>query len=124
MTPTARTLKWFRDQGWIACVVERWLPQARKRIDLFGWCDVVALQPHTGELVGVQVTSAANLVARLQKAQALAVFWSWCLGHRAEFHGWRRVGARGKRKLWNLRRLNQHGKVIQNAMIANNVPER
>lgn len=39
-TPTARTLRYLRAQGYAADVTERWIPQARKRRDLWGFCDV------------------------------------------------------------------------------------
>ena len=77
MTPTARTLKQLRDEGYRAQVVERW--QARGapkpgqapgvRIDLFGCIDVVAISlGGTSGILGVQATSRTNLSARVAKA--------------------------------------------------------
>ena len=66
MTPTQRSLKHLRDQGHLAEVVERWIPQARKRHDLWGFVDILSLSPE-GEVVGVQATSLSNVSARVRK---------------------------------------------------------
>lgn len=65
MSPTSRTLKRLRDAGYLAGVVERWIPGANIRSDLFGFIDVVAIRP--GEILGVQTTSASNVSARVAK---------------------------------------------------------
>ncbi len=66
MTPTQRSLKHLRDQGHLAEVVERWIPQARKRHDLWGFVDILSLSPE-GQVVGVQATSLSNVSARIKK---------------------------------------------------------
>lgn len=65
MSPTQRSLKFYRDQGYLAGVVERWIPQARKRSDLFGILDIVVVG--NGETIGVQTTSGSNVSARVKK---------------------------------------------------------
>lgn len=58
---TQRTLRYLRENGVIAEVVERWNPYAGKfgqRKDLFNFIDIVALYPGK-KIVGVQSTSGA-----------------------------------------------------------------
>jgi hypothetical protein len=69
MSPTARTLKWLRDLGYIAGVVERTLPKCFIKVDLFGWCDIVAV-PTFPPMVGsvyIQTTSETNHSGRKRK---------------------------------------------------------
>ena len=42
-SPTQRSLKLLRDEGYTAQVVERWNPHARVRQDLFGVIDTAAM---------------------------------------------------------------------------------
>src|SRR3546814_2519291 len=58
-SPTARTLAKLRADGWLAWVVEKWIPQTRKRSDLFGFIDILALRD--GEVLAVQATSRSNV---------------------------------------------------------------
>jgi hypothetical protein len=64
-SPTQLTLKWLRENGWTAEVVEHWNPHARVRNDLFGIVDVLALKGAT--TLAVQTTSAKNVSARIHK---------------------------------------------------------
>ena len=66
MSPTQRTLKWLRDAGYLAEVVEKWNVHARIRQDLFGAIDIVASSPEC-PILGVQCTSDSNFAARLKK---------------------------------------------------------
>lgn len=67
-SPTQRTLKKLRDEGYRAEVVEKWIPQARRRKDLFGFIDVLAVGH--GKTVGVQSTTSAHLAERVAKCSA------------------------------------------------------
>jgi hypothetical protein len=58
-SPTQLTLKWLRDEGYLAEVVEKWLPGINVRKDLWGWCDIVAIREE--ETVAVQCTSWDNI---------------------------------------------------------------
>jgi hypothetical protein len=62
---TSRTLKRLRDQGYLADVVEKWIPGANIRKDLFGFIDVMAIKD--GETLAVQATSYPNVSARVKK---------------------------------------------------------
>ena len=85
-------------------ITEKWIPQARRRIDLFGIIDVLAIRDD--EILGVQATTGPNAAARVTKALAEPRLERWLLaGGHFEVWGWRKVGARGKRKLWAVRRV-------------------
>ena len=101
MSPTARSLKYCREQGWPAAVVERWNPHSKRRIDLFGWCDIVALTEQG--ILGIQACAGASHAARATKAKPLVAPWIESCGI-AEVWSWSQRGAKGKRKLWVLRR--------------------
>src|SRR3546814_5061317 len=64
-SPTARTLAKLRADGWLAWVVEKWIPQTRKRSDLFGFIDILAQRD--GEVLAVQATSRSNVSSRVNK---------------------------------------------------------
>ena len=98
MTPTQRTLKHLRDAGYLAEVVERWIPGANIRRDLFGFVDVLAIRD--GEVLGVQATSRDNVAARIAKiAEHPNVGHVRKAGIRLEVHGWGKM-ASGR---WELR---------------------
>lgn len=67
MSPTQRSLKLLRDRGYVPWIVERWIAAARKRIDLYGIADLIAIHPDSGDIVVVQTTSMSNLSARIHK---------------------------------------------------------
>ena len=101
-SPTQRSLKLLRERGYVAAVTERWNPHARLRQDLFGFIDIVALSAIG--IIAVQTTSGANMAARIAKIQALPAAKTWLdSGGLIIVHGWRKVGARGARKLWECR---------------------
>ena len=65
MSPTARSLKHLRAAGWEADVVEKWIPGANIRKDLFGCIDILAIRGR--ETLGVQATSGSNVASRVSK---------------------------------------------------------
>ena len=84
----------MRERGFHAEVVERWIPGANIRRDLFGFIDILCLGD-SGELVGVQSTSASNVAARLSKiAESPLVGRCRKAGIRLLVHGWRKVKGR------------------------------
>lgn len=87
---TPRSLKRLRDEGYVADVVERWLPKANVRRDLFGMFDIVAVG--RGHTVGVQVTGYTSVALHrrtLLMAPALAEVRA--AGWHVQIHGWRKV---------------------------------
>jgi hypothetical protein len=105
VSPTQRALAHCRKEGWVAQVVEKWIPQAKRRVDLFGCIDLIVLDGGPGGPLGVQVTSGTNHAARIAKAQEEPRLQAW-LSAPARFEVWSysKRGPRGKRKLWQLRR--------------------
>lgn len=107
MSPTQRSLAWFRKMNIPVTVVERWNPHAKIRTDLFGMFDLLALIPGdelgAGYILGVQVTSQSHSSERTKKIVAATHFPAWlAAGGRAVVHGWSKKGSKGKRKLWEL----------------------
>lgn len=97
MTPTSRTLKYLRDDGWTAEVVEKWIPGANIRKDLFGFIDVMAIRDD--ETLAVQVTSGGNVSARIKKIEDIETLAAVRkAGWGIEVHGWRK-NAKGRYQL-------------------------
>lgn len=102
-SPTQRTLALLRKEGWDAQVVERWIPQTKRRLDLFGCIDIVACKP--GVIMGVQATSASHHNHRVIKSLNEPRLKSWLYGGgRFEVWSWAKKGKKGQRKLWQVRR--------------------
>lgn len=92
-SPTQLSLEKLRADGWLAEVVEKWIPGANIRKDLWGWVDIVALKD--GETLAVQTTSYSNMSARVHKitesdtiAEVRKANWS------IQVHGWHKVNNR------------------------------
>jgi hypothetical protein len=64
-SPSALTAELLKEQGYIVDTVERWLPGARIRVDLFGFIDQIALKD--GETLAIQATSWTNVSSRVKK---------------------------------------------------------
>ena len=112
-SPTRRTLQWLRDDGWIPAVVERWCSFSRRRIDLFGVIDILAIKPGQTGVLGVQATSASNVTSRVRKIKksGIADLWIEC-NNELWVVGWKKVkwitksGAEAKRPRWEPRVIN------------------
>jgi hypothetical protein len=97
-SPTARSLAYLREQGYLAEVVERRVPKCMILRDLFGFIDILAIRGD--EVLGVQSTSRSNVDARIDKiAGHPNVGAVRQAGIRLEVHGWGRM-ASGR---WELR---------------------
>lgn len=109
-TPTSRSMEHLRKLGYAVDKVERRNPVTRKTNDLFGFIDLLALET-SGEiypsLLAIQATTTSNLSARIKKSLENPLLKSWLSVQGAEFEcwGWSKRGARGKRKLWYLKRV-------------------
>ena len=96
MTPTARTLQELRKRGYRCQVVEQTIPKTFIKRDLWG------LAIKGAETLAVQVTSGANVSARLQKiAESEAIADCRKAGWSLAVHGWRK-GSNGR---WALREI-------------------
>lgn len=124
-SPTQRSLKWLRDQGYIAAVVEQNVripamngqPAKMFKRDLFGFVDIVAMKADVMGTTFIQVTAGlgshrTERQAKMEAADALRPMLA--AGNSCEFHAWRKVGKRGARKLWKLARFQArlHGEAI------------
>lgn len=109
MTPTQRTLAWLRENGYAACVVERFIAPRKIRIDAFGFADILAYGkdplfpgnvPTHGTML-VQCTTSSNLAAHRTKMQENGHVKGWIsAGGHVLLFGWSKRGPRGKRKTW------------------------
>lgn len=103
-SPTSRSLQELKKRGYHAGIVEKWNSFARIRIDLFGFIDIVAIKHTENGCWGIQATSTDNMTARVKKALVIPALRSWLLaGNRFSVWGWAKRGARGERKLWELK---------------------
>jgi hypothetical protein len=95
MSPPARSLAYLRDRGFLAAVVESWVPRVQIRKDLFGFADVLAFHQRDKAFLLVQTTRVAHLAHRMAKARSRPELRAWIrAGGRFEVHGWARRGDR------------------------------
>ena len=105
-SPTARSLDRLRKMGYRAQVVEHWNPFAKRRVDLFGFIDVLAIRE--GEILGVQATTMDNRSKRVEKIRTHESVPAWLsAGGLLEVWAWRRLKVKrgGKAFRWELERL-------------------
>lgn len=100
MSPTQRTLAWLREQGYRCQVVERWCPHSRRRVDLFGCIDVLAI--HGAITMGVQACSAGDVSKRVAKVLSLPDARAWVGGGGRSLLviGWRKYKKAEDGKFW------------------------
>lgn len=92
-SPTQRSLKLLRDEGYTVAIVEHWNGFVKKRYDLFGFIDLLALRGD--ETLAVQTTSYSNVSARVNKiADHENVAAVRKAGWGIAVHGWHKVGNR------------------------------
>jgi hypothetical protein len=105
ISATQRTLKEMRRLGYRTAIVEKWNPHAFVRQDLYGIIDVLGIKAR--KILGIQSTTRANTGAHVHKLlednrQALS---DWLdAGGLFELWSWAKVGAKGKRKHWEVAR--------------------
>jgi len=97
MTLTLRTTKHLRELGYLVATVEHYNSFTRRKHDLFGCIDLLAIG--NGETLAIQVTSRSNMSARIKKiedAEALPEMLrsKW----RIIVHGWDK-GTNGRYRL-------------------------
>lgn len=100
MTPTQRSLKKLREEGFTVDSVERWIPGANIRKDFLGFSDLIAIQDGFG-IIAVQVTVDDRRAEHRDKilGETNALRWLTA-GGRIWLETWGLHGPRGKRKLW------------------------
>ena len=90
-SPTQRSLKYWREQGYLCDVVEHWNPHAFKRQDLFGFIDVLCVKGE--DIVGVQSTSGDHVAERVTKITEHELYPLVCKAIRIVVQGWRKNAA-------------------------------
>lgn len=91
-SPTQRSLKVLRDEGYHVEIVEHWSPWAKRRNDMFGFVDLLAVHKETGDVLAVQTTSGSNMSARVKKItehENLPIVRK--AGWTIHVHGWSRL---------------------------------
>lgn len=99
-SPTQRTLAEMRKRGYCAEVTERYLHVIKRRKDLYGFIDILAVKK--GEIVGIQACSATDISKRVDKiANHENVGIVRSSGMKLLVHGWRK-NSKGR---WVLREV-------------------
>ena len=97
MSLTLRTTKHLREQGYLVATVEHYNSFTRRKHDLFGCIDLLAIG--NGETLAIQVTSRSNMSARIKKIQDnLALPEMLRSKWRIIVHGWDK-GTNGRYRL-------------------------
>jgi hypothetical protein len=103
MSPTQRCLADLKRLGAVCQVVERFCHFSKRRIDLFGFIDLLAMIGPN--LIAIQVTSGSNHAARRTKLLADPRSKAWLeTGNLIEIWSYSKRGDRGKRKTWQCRK--------------------
>lgn len=92
-SPTQLSKKRLEADGYTVAIVEHWNGFVRKRFDLFGFIDLLAIRK--GETLAIQTTSYSNVSARVKK---ISDHENVCAVRDAGWgivvHGWHKVGNR------------------------------
>src|SRR5438094_8958396 len=81
ISPTQRTLLALRKRGCLAAVVEKWNPHAKRtdgglglRMDLFGFGDILAVEPDAPGALLVQCARTDDAATRIAKIRSAKVW--------------------------------------------------
>jgi hypothetical protein len=103
-SPTQRSIKMLKDEGWEVAIVEKWNTFARIRQDLFGFADLLAMRPgDKPQLIQVTTTGIASRIEKIMnEPRALTALLS---GFEIYGHGWRKIKVKrgGKAMKWEPR---------------------
>src|SRR3990172_10044773 len=98
-SPTQRSLKLLRSEGYTCQIVEKWNFFAHIRQDLFGFIDIVCLKEGEEGVLGVQTTSATHMSDHEKKIVKSPISRLWLMtGNKIELQAWSKKGKKGKRK--------------------------
>jgi hypothetical protein len=81
------TLERLRSLGFVAGVVERFIPHVNRKKDFLGCIDLIAVHPIRPGVLAIQATTAAHVGDRLKKAKGRAELRAW-LACGAAFQVW------------------------------------
>lgn len=98
-SPTSRTMRALREDGWTVHRAECYNAYARRRYDFGGFADIVAWQ-RSGGILAIQCTTMDNRTKRLEKVRTSreAVEWK-AAGGKVQIWSWRKLQV-GRRRLW------------------------
>lgn len=93
MTPSQRSVKYLREKGYVVANVEKYNYFTKRKHDLYGCIDLLAIGD--GETLAVQVTSKSNIKARINKIAEAEAFPEMLRSKwRVIVHGWHKVNNR------------------------------
>lgn len=93
-SPTQRSLKALRADGWHCEIVEHWNHFTRRRHDLFGFADLLCIKKgHKPLLVQVTSTGVSSRVHKVEQSPNLELV---ALHFDIEVHGWRKSTKNGR----------------------------
>lgn len=97
MTLTGRSTALLRERGYIVATVEHYNAFTKRKHDLFGCIDLLAIG--NGETVAVQVTSKGHLSERRHKVEEAEAYPEMLRsGWKVVLHGWFKEGNRWQLK--------------------------
>jgi len=136
MRPMARTLKLFREHGFVIGVVERHVPGINIKHDFLACIDAIALTP-SSKIIGVQVfgsdySSHFHKILNGKSPDSYNGLLAWLKNGNTEyiFIGWRKLKLKrgGKALRWTPRpsliRLNKSGRLVVREMNFQEIKKR
>jgi hypothetical protein len=100
-TLTARSKWQLEGDGYTVAIVEHYNAFTKRKHDLFGCIDILAIG--NGETIAVQVTSKSNMSSRRHKIQDSDAYPEMVrAGWRVQIHGWYKEGNRWQCKVEEL----------------------
>lgn len=103
-SPTQRSKALLQEQGYHVAIVERWCSFTRRRHDLFGFADLLAIREgETPLLVQVTSTGVSSRVRKILESDLAPLTLK--SGFRIQVHGWRKLKVKrgGKAMRWSPR---------------------
>lgn len=98
---TARSKWMLEGDGYIVAIVEHYNAFTKRKHDLFGCIDLLAIG--AGDTIAVQTTSRSNMAARRHKIQDSDAYPEMIRsGWRVQIHGWFKEGNRWQCKVEEL----------------------
>lgn len=105
ISPTQRTLKAMREQGRLCGIVERFNAHAGKfgkRQDLFGFIDIIALDPIDGVVAIQSCGQGFSDHIKKMTEETQEMLYEWLRHAKVELWGWRKVKI-GRAERWSPR---------------------
>lgn len=108
----------------MAGVTEKWNSFAHIRQDYMGFGDILAYKENENGVLAVQATTIENMGARVKKIIGIPAALSWLKSNnQLVVWGWSKRGAKGKRKLYELKEIVIRQDLFDNCLIDEKVFE-